>query len=508
MPFNLSRRAFLGASAAMTFAHVVPTWAEGRDTITLGLSTFPPNLKPWDQTGTAAGSIKLMIHRGLLTFTKEGELTGALAESWQREGDNSWIFKLRPAKFHDGSPVTSADVKWCLEQISAPASSAVYRGELQSIAAIETPDAQTVILRTKEPISTLPLWMASYNLAIVKEGSDLSDAIGAGPYRIASLERGTSMTLEAFPDYYKPEHPRTKTLKLVVYADENLRVAALDAGDVDIIEYVPWSAMEEIGKDAALTLDAVDGPFMGLFFNGSKAPFNDKRVRQAVAHAIRREEIVSAAFFGYATPLAHLPIAGNSPFYNADLSEGWAYDPDLSRRLLAEAGFADGLTCNILSTAQYRMLKDTAEVVQQQLAEVGIVAELQLPDWSTRVQLGTRGQYDIAVHGAAADTNDPDSLTAFVDGSLSPSISRSYKLDIPRITELLAAGRAEFDLEKRKAIYREMEAVALEDVPMVGLCLRKQGYAMKQSLSGFKNLPGQLTFSSAITFEDAVLGSS
>ena len=506
MQFNLNRRAFLGASAALTFAHIVPVWAQGQETVTFGLSSFPPNLKPWDQAGTAAGTIKLMIHRGLLSFTKDGELAGELAESWKRDGDNSWVFTLRAAKFHDGSAVTSADVKWCMEQIAAPTSTAVYRAEMQAIAAIETPDAGTVVLKTKQPIATLPLWLASYNMAIVKQGSDLADAIGAGPYKISSTERGSSLTLEAFPDYYKPGLPKTKKLKLVVYADENLRVAALDAGDVDIIEYVPWSAMKTISENPALTLDAVDGPFMGLLFNGSKTPFNDKRVRKAVAHAIRREEIVNAAFFGFATPLAHLPISESSPFYNADLANGWAYDPDLSRKLLAEAGFAGGLTCNVLSTAQYRMLKDTAEIVQQQLGEIGIMAELQLPDWSTRVQLASRGQYDIAVHGTAADTNDPDSLTAIVDGSLSPSISRSFKLDIPKITELLAAGRAEFDTEKRKKIYHEMESVALDEVPMVGLCLRKQGYAMKKSVTGFKNLPGQLTFSSGITFEDIMVG--
>jgi peptide/nickel transport system substrate-binding protein len=506
MAFTLSRRTFLGASAALTFAHIAPAWAQGQETITFGLSSFPPNLKPWDQAGTAAGTVKLMIHRGLLSFDTEGELRGEIAESWERDGDTSWTFKLRDAKFHDGSPVTAADVKWCVEQIAAPTSTAVYRVEMQGIASVEVPDDKTVILKTKQPISTLPLWLASYNMAIVKQGSELTDPVGAGPYKIASTERGSSLTLEASPEYYKAGLPKTKTLKLVVYSDENLRVAALDAGDVDIIEYVPWSAMKAISENPALTLDAVDGPFMGLLFNGSKTPFNDKRVRKAIAHAIRRDEIVSAAFFGYATPLAHLPIAESSAFYNADLANGWAYDPDLSRKFLADAGFAGGLSCNILSTAQYRMLKDTAEIVQQQLAEVGIMAELTLPDWSTRVQLASRGQYDIAVHGTAADTNDPDSLTANVDGSLSPSISRSFKLDIPKITELLAAGRAEFDLEKRKKIYHEMESVALDEVPMVGLCLRKQGYAMKKSVTGFKNLPGQLTFSSGITFEDIMAG--
>jgi ABC-type transport system substrate-binding protein len=144
--------------------------------------------------------------------------------------------------------------------------------------------------------------------------------------------------------------------------------------------------------------------------------------------------------------------------------------------------------------------------VQNHLAAVGIKAELNLPDWSTRVAIGNRGQYDMAVMGTAADSNDPDGITNFIDGSLSPSYVRSFGLKIDKITELLAAGRAEFDAEKRRAIYREMEKVAIEQAPIAGLTWRSQGYAMKKEVTGFKNLPGALTFYSGLTFETATVG--
>jgi peptide/nickel transport system substrate-binding protein len=121
------------------------------------------------------------------------------------------------------------------------------------------------------------------------------------------------------------------------------------------------------------------------------------------------------------------------------------------------------------------------------------------------VSIGNRGQYDFAVMGTAADSNDPDGIANFIDGSLSPSYVRSYGLKTDRITELLAAGRAEFDEAKRRAIYKEMEGVAIEQAPIVGLTWRSQGYAMKKAVSGFKNLPGALTFYSGLTFETAAL---
>jgi peptide/nickel transport system substrate-binding protein len=270
---------------------------------------------------------------------------------------------------------------------------------------------------------------------------------------------------------------------------------------VDLIEYVPWQFMDAITADNELKLDTVDGAFMFLVFNGSRPPFNDPRVRKAVGHAVKRDELVRAAFFGRGSPLQQLPVAESSAFYNPEFKDGWRYDPDLAKRLLREAGHANGISCSLLSTAQYGMHKDTAEVVQQHLAAVGINAELNLPDWATRVAIGNRGQYELAVMGTAADSNDPDGIANFIDGSLAPSYVRSYGLKIDRITELLAAGRAEFDEAKRKAIYREMEGVAIEQAPIIGLTWRSQGYAMRRQVSGFKNLPGALTFYSGLTFE-------
>lgn len=198
-----------------------------------------------------------------------------------------------------------------------------------------------------------------------------------------------------------------------------------------------------------------------------------------------------------------LPVPESSPFYNAEFKEGWKYDPALSRRLLAEAGHPNGISCNLLSTAQYGMHKDTAEVVQQHLAAVGIRAELNMPDWATRVSIGNRGQFDVAVMGTAADSNDPDGIANFIDGSLAPSFVRSFGLKIDRITELLNAGRAEFDTAKRRDIYREMERIAIDQAPIVGLTWRSQGYAMRRQVTGFKNMPGALTFYSGLTFETA-----
>ncbi|SJZ38155.1 peptide/nickel transport system substrate-binding protein [Enhydrobacter aerosaccus] len=497
----LNRRALLAASATLPFLRIPAVRAATPGLLTFGLSSYPPTLQPWANGGTASSTIKLMIHRGLTSFSRDGNPQPELAESWSRDDEKTWVFKLRDARFHNGEKVTAADVQWTFDQIADEKSTAYFRAEMQRIAKVEAPDARTVRLVTKQPLVTVPNWLANFHMPIVSRSSPKGSPIGAGPFVPKGQERGVSIDLERFDAYYKPGLPKLKAIRAIAYADENLRLAALRSGDVDLIEYVPWQAMDAIAGDPALKLDAVDGPFMYLVFNGSRPPFNDARVRRAVAHAIKREELVKAAFFGRGSPLEHLPISESSSFYNADFKNGWHYDPDLSKRLLAEAGHGGGLSCSLLSTAQYGMHKDSAEIVQQHLAAVGINATLNLPDWATRVNLGNRGQYEIGIMGNTAESNDPDGLAAVLDGSLAASYVRSFGLKIDSIIELMEAGRTSFDEAKRRTIYRNLEQVAIDQAPIVGLTWRSQGYAMRKDVAGFSNFPGALTFYSGETFE-------
>lgn len=472
-----------------------------------GLSAFPPNLQPWVSTGASAGTVKMLTHRSLVTYDSKGELRGELAETWSIDGDGAWVFKLRQGcLFHNGDPVTADDVKWSIEQIAGEKSTAYMRTQFQEIERVEVPDPKTIRLVTKSPQATLPTWFANYNTFVISRKSTQNEPIGAGPFRLVGQERGTSLDLVAFDKFYKPGFPKLKGIKFIVYADENLRNAALISGDVDMIEYVPWQSMATVEGDPRLKLDSVEGPFMDVLFNGTKPPFNDARVRRAVAHAIKRDDIVKAAFFGRGKPLEGLPIVEGTPWYDPALAKGWNYDPARAKALLAEAGFANGFQTTMLATAQFGMHKDTAEVVQQHLAAIGITCELQLPDWSTRVSRGIRGQYDMAIHGVSADNNDPDGLTVVLDTSLSPTHGRSFKVDAPRTIAALAKGRAEFDQGKRVAIYKEMQAAALEEVPLVGLAWRTQGYGMDKSVKGFTNLPGALTTSSGGMLEETFFG--
>ncbi|MFC0407268.1 ABC transporter substrate-binding protein [Roseomonas elaeocarpi] len=504
-----TRRVFMGSALAMGAGLAGPARAaRAADTLVFGLSSYPPNLQAFAAAGTAALTVKLQTHRGLLSYDSTGKVRPELAESWEPQGATGWRFRLREAVFHNGKAVTSEDVRWTLEQIAAENSAAAFAGQFRDIERVETPDPRTAVIVMKEPTSILPEWLAHPHVPIVARESLGRDGvgIGAGPYVVKSQERGSSVTLEANPRYYRPGLPKIRNLRFIAYADENLRVAALRAGDVDIIEYVPWEAMASIEADTNLRLDNQNGPFMWMGFNGARKPFDNPLVRQACAYAIRREEIVQAVFFGRGAPLAGIPLVEDSPFFDAARSRHFSYDPAKAKALLSQAGLAGGFSTQLLSTAQYGMHKSTAEIVQQHLGEIGIKAELSMPDWATRIARGSRAQYDFFIQGSTADNNDPDGLSTLLDGSLPSSSSRSINLPTPEVHDLFAEGRREFDGAKRKAIYERLEKQALYDCALVGLAWRAQGYAMAKDVRGFRGLPGALNFNSGVTLEDVSLG--
>lgn len=473
-----------------------------------GLSTYPPSLDPWTNAGTGAATVKLQMFRGLLGYDGDGNIRHELADDWSVEGDKTYVFKIRDnAVFQDGSSVTSADVKASYEAMTADESTAYLKVALGVIESIETPDEKTVRMTLSEPSASFIYLVASFFSFIVSKASlegDPENPIGAGPYKITNLERGTRIDMEAFDGFYKEGLPKSQKLSFIAYKDENLRVAALEAGDVDIIEYVPWQSMDFIASNEELVLDTTDGPFMYLLFNTEKeGPLQDPKVRNAIGYAVKREDVMAAAFFGRGNPLNGMPVPESSPYYNAELANHWSYDPERAKALLAEAGYSDGFDVTLLSTAQYGMHKDTAEVCQQHLQAVGINVTLNLPDWATRVDLGNQGQYDIAVMGTAGQYNDPDALANFVDGRRGASFVRSFGFSDDKMNELLDAGRAELDEAKRKAIYDEWQARALELAPIVGINWRSQGYATQKNVQGFQNIPGFLTFYSGSVIETA-----
>ncbi|WP_309105092.1 ABC transporter substrate-binding protein [Microbacterium sp.] len=475
---------------------------DGPTTLRFGLDSDVPNLVTPQNQGSASMILNGVLHRGLVQYDAKGEVAPALAESWDEEGAQTFTFHLREGlTFHDGSELTSEDVKATLEHMKNPDSVAKLFPAAKGIQLVETPDDTTVVVTLASPDAAFLSYMADVSGAILPSeevGSDGPTYVGAGPYKFVSYEKGSAFVVEKFEDFYVEDEPHVDTIEFEIIPDQAARDNALLSGSVDMTSFVGWNSYEQVESAGNLVLDATEGPFMYLLFNTTPdSPFSDPKVREAVAWAVDRQAVVDAALGGVGAPLSGMPIPESSPFYNEEQANHYEQDVDKAKALLAEAGYPDGFTARMLSSSQYSFHQDTAISVQNDLKAIGIELEMNLPDWPTRLEVGAAGDYDIAVYGTVGVTNDP----AFLDQILTPAGAQNapFGYNDPKVNELLAKGRTESDLEARKKIYDELGAYVLETAPIVGLGWRSQAYGLSDTLAGFTNISGFLTFNSGYT---------
>ena len=484
--------------------------AETNPLLRIGLSADVADLKPSRDQGAAAMMLDTLLHRGLLGYNGEGEVVPALAESYEANEDNTaFTFNLREGlTFSDGAPLTSENVKKTLEFLASADSGAKIFATMSQLESVTTPDDQTAIVTLKSPNVAFPAYLADTTAAILPDEAFAAAGtawMGAGPFILENTEKGVSFTLKKNPDFYDADNVFFDEVSVMIYADGQARLNALMAGDVDVMDFVPWESFDQVESRDDLTLDAQSGPWMYLHFNvANGGPLANEKVRQAIALAVNRENVRDAAFSGQATIVAGAPIPESSEFYNSELANGWSQDVERARELMAEAGYADGFDAVLLTSSQYAFHQDTALSVQPDLAEIGIRVTLDAPDWATRQQKAAEGNYDIAVAGSAGVVNDPSFLVNFVTGPAANN--RSYGFDDPELNQLLMDGLSATGAD-RKSAYDAVQERIIATVPFASLVARSQAFAYTNKLTGFQNIPGFLTFESGYTIVGAKLAS-
>lgn len=507
------RYGVLALSATLVLSACGSSNAEGGDgsgqgggTLTFGLDSDVPSLVTPQNQGSASMMLNSVLHRGLVKYDESGEIVPALAEEFEDEDFQTYTFHLREGlTFHDGTELTSEDVKATLEHLSNPDTVAKLYPVTQGIGSIETPDDRTVIVQLEEPDAAFLSYLADVSGAILPSESIENDGptyVGAGPFQYVSYEEGSAFVVQRFEDYYEDEQPHFDEIEFQVLSDQAARDNALLTGSADMVSFVGWTNYAQVEANEGLVLDETMGPFMYLQFNvESESPFSDPRVRQAVAYAVDREAVVDSALGGEGAPMYGMPMPEDSEFYNPDLDQWYEQDLDRARELLAEAGYPDGFTARMLSSSQYDFHQNTALSVQNDLEQIGIELEMNLPDWPTRLDLGAEGEYDIAVYGTVGTTNDP----AWMDQMLTPAGAQNapYGYDDETVNDLLRQGRRASDLEERQEVYNELGEYILEEAPVIGLAWRSQAYGYSTEIEGFAHIPGFLTFTSGYTLDQA-----
>ncbi len=373
-----------------------------QNVVRLGIALEPPHLDP--TSGAAAATDEIVyanVFEGLTRIGAHGEVLPALAESWEVSDDRLvFTFHLRRgAHFHDGTDFDASDVKFSLDRARAPDSTNAQKGAFEPIASVDVIDPATVRVTLSHPVADFPRDMGWGDAVIVAPetaATNTTTPVGTGPFRFSRWLRGAQIELVRNPDYWGTPARIDKAVFLIV-PDPAAAYAALLAGDVDSFPNFPAAELlPQIRDDPrfAIVIGTTEGETI-LAINNGRKPFDDIRVRRAIAHALDRKAIILAASEGYGTPIGS-HFAPHEKAY-IDLTGTYPYDVAAARRLMADAGYANGFAATLrLPPVGYA--RRGGEVIAQELRAIGIDVRIENIEWAQWLdQVYAKGDYDLTI---------------------------------------------------------------------------------------------------------------
>ncbi len=474
-------------------------------TLVVGLGAAPRHLNSAVQSGVATGVPAAQIFASPLRFDKDWNPEAYLAESWSFQDDGrSLLLKIRAgATFHDGKPITSEDVAFSIMTIKA---NHPFQAMFAPVERVDTPTPQIAIIRMSQPHPALLLAMAPPFCPIIPkhvfgDGADVKThpknnlPVGSGPYKVVSFNPREAIVLERYPGYFFKDRPAFERVIFRIITDNAAQALALEKGEVDLLPgSVTLSQFSQLAKAKDVVLSRKGGEAIGplgwLAFNLKRKPFDDVRVRQAIAHAIDKDFIVKALHQGN-TKVATGPIAPGSPFYS-DKVERYPLDLKKAAALLDAAGLKpDGSGKRFAMTVDF--LPNTpdnsqtiAEYLRPQLKKIGIEVTVRTsPDFPTWARRVSTYDFDATMDGAF-NYGDPviGVHRTYLSSNIKPGViwSNTQNYVNPKVDEVLAQATTEKDMEKRKKLYAEFQRLVVADVPQVFVHVWAQGYAARKDL--------------------------
>ena len=463
------------------------------NSVVIAVPDEPPCLDP--TTNAAAAIDQLLnqnVYEGLVRVTPDGRIVPALAESFVVARDGlTYTFRLRRGvRFHNGEPFTARDVIATFTRDRDKDYGHPHPEYYTDIDEITAPDPYTVVFHLARVDAAFLSLLALGDSVILP--ADLpqdikSHPVGTGPFEFAEWKLGDHLTLTRFPGYYREGIPQLDEVTFRFIPDSAAALAALLSGDVDIDARVP--AEIALGVRDNPGIDTVAGPqnlVQIMAINNARAPFDDLRVRQAIAYALDRDEIIQGSMFGYGTPIGtHLTPA--SPYY-VDLTGLYPHDPAKARALLAAAGYPGGFSTTLTLPQNYEIHVRTGEIIADQLSRVGIETKIELVDWGQWLsRVYHQADYDLTVIGHIGKLDPGLMLTGY--GKERPDYYFRRGYDNPTLDDLLARGMVTLDEEARKKIYVQAEEIIARDVVNYFIQDPDQIFLLKKGLSGFNLYP-------------------
>jgi peptide/nickel transport system substrate-binding protein len=482
-PVLLAALVLFAAMNVSVIAQMEPAGA-----IVIAQGTDAASLDPQLQNDAFSTSILSNVFDTLVYRNAELELEPGLALSWELVDDTTWRVDLREGvTFHNGEAFDADDVEFSLERPLDPALASPLASRFNVIEDVEVVDSSTVLIRTTGPYPLLPARLSEWfilpkDYVEATEQARLSaNPIGTGAYRFVEWVKDDRLRLEAFEEHWRGA-PAIREVTFRPIPEVSTRVAALQAGDVDLVTNVPAFRQQELDQAASLDVRAVPSTFfqyVGL--DGSKnEALADRRVRQAIQYATNVPEIVEFLFDGAAAQIA-VPLAFGT--FGLDESiEPYPYDPERARELLAEAGYPNGIVIDLdAPVGRYAQDKEVAEALAGQWAEAGIRVNLNVNEWSVQLTKYRAGTELEESHYMGWGTSTFDADDVLFGGFANRPNKTAYEND--EVTRLVLEARTNLDPSERERLYGEALRIIHEDVPWVSLFQQFDIYGVRADLT-------------------------
>ncbi len=456
-------------------------------------------LDPHKQTAFSSLRLLELIYEPLVRLDAKLNIVPAIAKSWEFSPDGKALtFKLDPkAKFQNGAAVTSADVKASFERILDEKTGAANRANYLSIAGIETPDAETVVFNLSQADAPILTAMTDTNSAIVPAseiaaGTIGTKALGSGPFKLDHWDPNSKEVLVANKDWAGGP-TGVDGIEISVLPDETAILAAMRAGKIDFALLNDPLIATLVPKEPRLQLNRA--PLLAynvLQLNPARKPMNELAVRQAISCAVDRQEVLDTAALGEGQVTGPLTM----PAYASDPQSLFCYKRDVAKakKLMADAGLAKGFEATVIAaTTEPATAAAEAQVLQAQLAEIGVKLDIKLMELNVYVDAWLKGDFDMAI---ALNGGRPDPYTMYNRyWTKTGNLQKVSNFADDALDALLQQGRAETNLEKRKVIFADFEKQLAQKSPWIWL-FTPDGYtAQQKNVQGYVPMPTGSIFS-------------
>ncbi len=481
------------------------------------ISGLIPNIT----SDSASHEIGNLIYSNLVRTDKELRLEGELAERWEISKDEMTItFHLRKGvKWHDGEEVTAEDVDFTYRYMVDPKTPTAYAESFRQIRQAELVDRYTFRVTYEKPYAPAllswgiwilprhilePAWKAGVDLRTTRQNRH---PIGSGPYMFGEWKTGEKVVLEANPNYFEGR-PYLRRVVYRIIPDQSTIFLELKAKNIDLAGLTPIQYRRQTDypafRKAFSRYRYLANGYAYLGFNLLDPRFQDKRVRQAMAHAIDRQEIIDGVLLGLGRPAVGTYKPGTW-WYKEDV-KSYPFDPERAKTLLAEAGWKDTNGDGILDregtpfsftirTNQGNLVRQqTAEIIQRRLKAVGIDVKIHVVEWAAFINTFVKKKdFEAIILGWGLGL-DPDQYDIWHSSKTGPDELNHYSYKNPRVDALLEAGRRTFDEGKRKAIYGELQELMAEEQPVVFLYVPDALPVVSGRVRGIQPAPAGITY--------------